>query len=233
MTQSRSGAQQQPAEEVNASLGEVLSLEFHSNETTVAEFSPDGRTILTAGLDGRAVLWPSQRIPPAIRVSNPNLTYQVRAGQVPSGPLRIDANAVLCQPGTMDLDGATIELKLDGTETLFGKLAIDTSDGVFSMDARTLYYHPANKAPVPIGALSDGTEFRLTLSRLSQHAAVEELIRHFVFEENGQLDTQTNLFCDVVIGIVDREGRTGNCHPERVRISRIVESTDKKVGQEL
>ncbi|MDX1927076.1 MAG: protein kinase [Pirellulaceae bacterium] len=227
MKESRAGAQHQPGES-NASLGEVLSLEYHSSETTVAEFSPDGRTILTAGVDGKAVLWPSERIPPAIRVSSPNLTYKIIDGQLPTGLMRIDANAVLCQPGTLDMDGAMIELSLESTDPSFCKLALDTSDGRFSIDGSTLLYHPANSQAVAIGALSAGAELRFNFSNLAKHAAVEELIRHVAIQDLGVLLKQPNLSCDVVVRIVDREGRSGNYHPERVRVNRIVENSDKE-----
>jgi WD40 repeat protein len=219
MTQSSSDTHPRDARESNESLGEVLSLEFHASETTVAEFSPDGRTILTAGVDGKAVLWPSERIPPAIRVSNPNLTYQIQDGQI-----RIDANAVLCQPGTMDLNGAKVEIKLEGGEGNCGQLTVDTSDGLFSIKDQELFYHPANRQPVAIATTNDGTELRFLLSSLATHTSVEELIRHVAFQGNEQSGESTDESCDVVISIVDREGRSGNYHPERVRISRMVKS---------
>lgn len=218
MTQSSANAQAADTVEINESLGEVLSLEFHASEATVAEFSPDGRTILTAGVDGKAVLWPSERIPPAIRVSNPNLTYQDLDGLI-----RIDAKAVLCQPGTMDLDGATVEVKLEGADNDFGKLSIDNNDGMFSVKDQGLFYHPAGKQPIAIGTISEGPELRFTLSSMATHTSIEDLLRHISFEGNGSSAGLTES-CSVVISIVDRAGRSGNFHPERVRISRLATS---------
>ena len=221
MTQSSSNTPQPESGEINASLGEVLSLEYHSTETTVAEFSPDGRTILSAGVDGKAVLWPSERVPPSIRISNPNLTYQSQEGLK-----RIDPTAVLYQPGTLDLDGATIDLKLDGTGATFGRLAVDTSDGRFSVDGGLLILHSPTKPSVAIGTIGkpEGTQVRIALSSLATHASAEELIRHFAFQGVGQSDTDLALSSDVVIEILDREGRSGNHQPERIRISRIIDS---------
>ncbi len=218
MTQSKSNVAHPEAGEINASLGEVLSLEYHSTETTVAEFSPDGRTILTAGMDGKAVLWPSERIPPSIRISNPNLTYQNKEGLK-----RLDPMAVLCQPGTLDLDGATLDLKFEGDGATFGKLAIDTSDGMYSIGGAKLSYHPAAKLSLLIGTIveSEGRQARISLTRLATHASVEELIRHFAFRADGQADLELAPSCDVVIEILDREGRSGNWQPEQIRISPI------------
>ena len=218
MTQSRSNSLELDAGEINASLGEVLSLEYHSSETTVAEFSPDGRTILTAGVDGKAVLWPSERIPPSIRISNPNLTYHSKEGLK-----RIDPMAVLCQPGTLDLNGATLDLKIEGDGATFGNLAIDFSDRKFSIEGTTLSYHPVGNPAVAIGTIdkSEGRQVRISLSRLATHESVEEWIRHFAFQGDGQSDLQPALSCDVVIEILDREGRSGNYQPERIRINHI------------
>ncbi len=222
MTQSRPSNEQRNEEKNDLSLGVVLSLEYHASEATVAEFSPDGRTILTAGIDGEAVLWPSERIPPAIRLSNPNLTISRRDDQK-----RIDANAVLCQPGTLDLDGATMELKFEEDGTAFGELVVDTSDGRFSIQDRTLFYQPATQRPIAIGIAGEGPVLRFAFNRLATHAAAEELIQHLAFRASEQVETDASSACDVIIGIVDREGRSGNYHPERVRISRLIESNQK------
>lgn len=221
LTQSRSKTKQLDSGESNSSLGEVLSLEYHSSETTVAEFSPDGRTILTAGVDDIAVLWPSERVPPSIHINNPNQTYQNQEGLK-----RIDAMAVLHQSGTLDLDGATINFRLEGSEETFGELAIDTRDKIFSVDGGMLIYHSATQVPVTIGTVSGsvGTQIRATFSRFATHVSVEELIRHFAFQGDGRTKADSVSFVDVTIEILDREGRSGNCQPEKVRITRMEES---------
>ncbi len=202
------------------SLGEVLSLEFHSSETTVAEFSPDGRTIFTAGVDGKGVLWPSERIPPSIRISNPNLTYQQE-----DGIKRIDPMAVLCQPGTLDLDGASIVLKFENQDRTLGKLIVDQSDGMFSVEGGKVFYHSSVKPSFVIGAYSetDGIQMQISLTHLATHTATEQLIRHLAFQSVKQLGAEPNVPSDVVIQILDRNGNSGNWQAERVRISYAME----------
>ncbi|MEQ1825483.1 MAG: protein kinase [Pirellula sp.] len=202
--------------ESSASLGEVLSLEFHSSEASVAEFSPDGRTILTAGMDGKAVLWPSERIAPSIRISNPNLTYQEKEGVKP-----IDPMAILCQPGTLDLDGATIEMKLETEGRANGKLVIDQVDGIFSADGETIFYHSTKKTPLAIGSFKefDGVGMQITLSSTATHTSAEQLIRHLAYQVTEQSTSATSNPCDVIIQINDHKGNSGNSQPERVRIS--------------
>ena len=207
------------ASEIDASLGEVLSLEFHSSETTVAEFSPDGRMILTAGVDGKAVLWPSEHIPPSIRIINPHITYHKE-----DGLKRIDPIAVLCQPGTLDLDGASIDLKFENDGPALGKLIVDTSDGMFSVEGGRVIYHSAKKPSFAIGAYSEteGTRIQISLLSTATHTSVEQLIRHFAYYQGDrQLGTELALPSDVVIQILDRNGNSGNWQPERIRISHM------------
>ena len=202
--------------ERNESLGELLSLEFHSTEVSVAAFSPDGRNIMTAGVDGKGVLWPTERIPPSIRISNPNITYQLG-----DGANRIDPMAVLCQPGTLDLDGAKIELTVESENRPFGKLLLDSSDGMFSIERGSVVYHSADKPACAIGAYSeiDGNRIQISISKLATHTSVEQLIRHFAFQSDEKLGATPPQPFEVTIQILDRDGKSGNWHPEKIRIS--------------
>jgi hypothetical protein len=206
--------------ESNASLGAVLSLEYHSSETTAAEFSPDGRTVMTASFDGKAVLWPSERISPSIRINNPNVTYKSE-----EGIKRIDPKAVLCQPGTFDLDGATIELKFESEGPANGRLMLDQSDGMFAIEGANLFYHAPKESPAIIGNINEvgGSRIQISLSKSANHFSVEQLIRHFAYLGDDLRGNELPLPDDVAIRIQDRNGGSGNAQPERVRISRIVE----------
>lgn len=204
--------------ENNASLGEVLSLEYHLSETTAAEFSPDGRTILTAGVDGDAVLWGSERIPPSIRISNSNLTFREEGSR-----MRIDPNAVLCQPGTLDLVGATLVMEFDSEANALGKLFLDSSDGMFSNDGQNVFYHSTKETAIGIGKCSEitGRRIQILFSELATHTIVEQLIRHFGFQADMPLakdSTQADAF---TMELLDRQGKSGNWQPERVRINYV------------
>jgi WD40 repeat protein len=43
---------------------ELLTLRYHDQAVTSVAFSPDGRSIVSASLDGTAVLWPTADVPP-------------------------------------------------------------------------------------------------------------------------------------------------------------------------
>jgi WD40 repeat protein len=43
---------------------ELLTLRYHDQAVTSVAFSPDGRAVLTASLDGTAVLWPTDAAQP-------------------------------------------------------------------------------------------------------------------------------------------------------------------------
>ena len=219
--QSKANVSAEDPTERNESLGELLSLEFHSNEATVAAFSPDGRTILTAGVDGKGVLWPTERIPPSIRVSNPNITYQYG-----DGIKRIDPMAVLCQPGTLDLDGARIDLHFSQEKQSLGRLLLDKTDGLFSVEGGKLVYHSAQRPGFAIGEYSEreGTQIQISISNSATHTAVEQLIRHFAFELNENLGTEPTVPIEVVVQILDRNGKSGNSQSEQVRISLLEKS---------
>ena len=206
------------AEESGADLGEVLLLEFHANETTVAEFSPDGRSILTAGVDGKAVLWPSERVPLSLRISNPNITYQPN-----DGPKRIDPLAVLCQPGSLDLDGAKLEVKFASDEGNSKRLLIDQSDGMFEIQGSKLHYRPTKNTRIEIGSYEElaGSGMQITFSKTAEHAGAEQLVRHIAYQSESQTQSEMDVKSQVIIQVRNQYGHSGNAEPESILIRHL------------
>ena len=58
VTEDVAAAEDEPAKDSDAGRKEILTLAGHSREVTSVAFSPgDGRYILTASVDGKAILW--------------------------------------------------------------------------------------------------------------------------------------------------------------------------------
>jgi WD40 repeat protein len=218
LAQTAENASEAAAEESGADLGEVLLLEFHSSEATVAEFSPDGRSILTAGVDGKAVLWPSERVPLSLRISNPNITYQPN-----DGPKRIDPLAVLCQPGSLDLDGAKLEVKFANDEGNTKRLLIDPSDGMFEIQGSKLHYRPTKNTQIEIGSYEAlaGSGMQITFNKTAGHAGAEQLVRHIAYQSESQTQSEMDVKSQVIIQVRNQYGHSGNAEPESILISHL------------
>lgn len=218
IAQSKENSSELATEESGADLGEVLLLESHSRETTVAEFSPDGRSILTASVDGKAVLWPSERVPLSLRISNPNITYQPN-----DGPKRIDPLAVLCQPGSLDLDGAKLDVKFVMEEGDSKRLLIDQSDGMFEIQGRKLHYHPTKNTQIEIGSYEEwvGVGLQIIFSKSATHAGAEQLVRHIAYQSESQAQAELDVKIKVILQVMNQHGLSGNAEPESILISHL------------
>jgi len=218
IAQSAENSSDTATEESGADLGEVLLLEFHSRETTVAGFSPDGRSILTASVDGKAVLWPSERVPLSLRMSNPNITYQ------PSdGPKRIDPLAVLCQPGSLDLDGAKLDVKFAKDEGNSKRLLVDQSDGMFEIQGSQLHYHPTKDTRIEMGSYEEwvGVGMQITFSKSATHAGAQQVVRHIAYQSESQTQADLDVKSKVIIQVMNQHGLSGNAVPESIIISHL------------
>jgi WD40 repeat protein len=87
----------------------LLTLEEHTRQVTSVAFSPNGLDVLTAGLDGQAILWPAVPIGPSISFTDNTIDYTI--GTEDKRPLV--PGAVLNVPTPMDFTAAvlTVELK--------------------------------------------------------------------------------------------------------------------------
>lgn len=205
------------SEAMGADLGEVLSLEVHTREATIAEFSVDGRSILTAGMDGQIVLWPSERVPPSLRVSNPNVSYKLG-----STVKRLDPMMVLSHPGTEDLLHATLHVQLESPAAEIERVSIDVSDTVFQIVDSRLIYLPGTKSEKDIGRIeldSKNLGFTVQFNNNVTHESATKLLRRISFTSDAT-EQPTELAPRIVmIELADRLGNKGNSHSESITVN--------------
>ncbi len=160
-------------------FSEILSLDYHMSEATVAEFSPDGRSVLTAGQDGFAVVWPAERVTAALRLSSPGINYLLE-----SGPTRLDVMASLSLPGAHDLRGGYLKVKLETSVGVQEKLAIDQGEGELSIEGETLIYHANSQTASRVGVIRvlEPDALQIAFSDEVVHAQVRAVVRHITYE---------------------------------------------------
>lgn len=204
-------------ESMGADLGEVLSLEMHIREASVAEFSIDGRSILTAGMDGKIVIWPSERVPPSLRISNPNITYKPGSSQQ-----RLDRSLILAHPGTLDLNHATLKVRVTGPTITNEKLSVDVSDQLFAIADSRVIYQPNTNSATDIGSidtsLADGT-MTIQFNDKVTHQSAEKLLRRLCYAAESLEQAAEQEPRIVQLELTDRQGFSGNSHPETITIN--------------
>lgn len=89
-------------------LREVLSLPGHNDGVVAVSFSPDGRMVLTAGRDGRVIVWPAVYLPPRVHFSAPETVLSGDPNQ-----WWLDAKADLTAPHSRTLAGGRLLVQLD------------------------------------------------------------------------------------------------------------------------
>ena len=210
---------------------ETISLEFRSSETIAAAFSPDGFNLMTAGLDGFAVVWPAERVLPAVRLSAPSITYEIG-----KAPIAIDPAAVLSQPGTFDLAGMKLTISAMDSFDQDESLILDESDGRFSVKNDMVWFHADAEKSVAIGSLKAASDDEIVLEfnndatrKVAQllwlefnneatHNVAQLLLRHIVYAKKRMDPQAESLERTLVIELVNREGKSGNAVPESLSI---------------
>ena len=170
---------------------------------------------MTAGLDGFAVVWPAERVLPAVRLSAPSITYEIG-----KAPIAIDPAAVLSQPGTFDLAG--MKLTISATDTLDDNesLTLDESDGRFSVKNDMVWFHADAEKSVAIGSLkaASNDEIELEFNNDATHNVAQLLLRHIVYAKKRMDPQAESSERTLVIELVNRECKSGNAVPESLSI---------------
>ncbi|MCC6511709.1 MAG: protein kinase [Pirellulaceae bacterium] len=232
-------ASDSPTVAVESEAGEIMSLNYHTGATTSAEFSPRGQDVLTAGADGLAVIWPAERVPPALRLSKPSLSYK------PSDPMLIDPMARISQPDTNDLKLAKFslrpakqiadtnaDLKTEDDDSQLENISLDMRDGMFSVARGKLYYHAPTDESIEVGEILQPTPNSLEISfgPSVTFTAAQQLIRHLAYQRHTKAaesaddaDTPSssanaNIQRSFELSLTDHLGRSANSQPETLII---------------
>ncbi len=198
---------------------EVYSLDFHAGEATVAEFAPDGRSILTAGLDGYAVVWPTEKVPPALRLSTTELNY--RTG---TGPARIDPWAVVSLPGTQALRGGKLTVTLVGEELDSKSLAaehigFDQRDGSIVLTDNAIVSRSDKKNDSVVGSMNRfPRSIVVDFGDEVTHDQIQKVIRLLTYEATQSQNDSLSGSSSVALTLTDKNGKSGNAQPESIEI---------------
>ncbi len=141
---------------IRTALGELVDLSFHTNETTCASFSKSGNEILSASLDGYAVVWPSLPIPPAVRFSRSFFAAEINI------PIFVDPNLIVSTPSAEDLDGCVVSFRLSPSQLVTERLSV-TPDSDLEVISNSLRVRNRDGDFVEIGEVSEG-EHELVIS---------------------------------------------------------------------
>jgi dipeptidyl aminopeptidase/acylaminoacyl peptidase len=202
------------------SLVEVLTFRRHTREVTTVRFSPDGRHVLTASRDGRAIVWPGENLAPAITLSGEALRYTRGMG-----PCGIDSRALLNCPSLPDFEAGQLEAWLaaetsDANATTRGtleeELAIgrNTDAGGISVEEHRILFASGGETN-DIGtwqSTEDGRRLTVVFNRQATMAAVQAVVRAITYEcRAADVEGTVSVFHCL---LTDSQGRTGNASAE-------------------
>ena len=166
---------------------DILKLDAHDDDVVSADFSSDGRAILTAGMDGRVHLWLSQDVTPALLLSLGVQNYMQSGATI-----AIDPMAMVRVPNTIDLAQCVVTCQLSGPVPmgLEGKEVLgleDTGNGIQISENRVLF--GPEGAQVLIGEVQEADSRRMVISMTedANSLALEALIRSCVYHADGEL----------------------------------------------
>ncbi|MDM4014755.1 protein kinase domain-containing protein [Roseiconus lacunae] len=172
-------------------ISELLALEEHRSVAAV-QFAPNGHDLLSAGSEGRTVIWEGKSIAPvAITTSTTQLAYQIN-----SPPATVDASILLTDPSRLLANAAlTLHIELDES------LAVPPSDFTerclldfplqsgmhFDERSGAITYQPTTDSPpLSIGFLeSDGRNGRgqvIRFANLGDSLAVQSILRSLKYQ---------------------------------------------------
>ncbi len=219
-----------PAEQTRANsssdLRELLTLEQHSSDVILVQFSPDGSEVLTAGKEGRAIVWPACKVNIALRLSAPSIDYPIGTGQI-----ILDSQAILYETNARDCQGAVLRIREmpESTETASAPLpddfkdsiSLDTRDGTFEQQGEQVVVK-ATGSKVATIKLLPSKELEIRFDENITHQVTQQLIRHLQYEASSEepeaAATHSRIF---QFELVNASGETGNATAEELIINLV------------
>lgn len=173
----------------SSEIGELLTLENHSADLVFVQFAPSGTEILTASKDGRAIVWPADRVPIALRLSRPAANHEIGTNKT-----ILDTLAIISQPIEQDLREATLRVSILAEETnlstsdlpadFHDEVAIDTSDGLFAWKDGVIQIAATNQVVANARQIGDG--FEIKFSSDVTHEQAQQVVQHLNYEATSQ-----------------------------------------------
>ncbi len=210
----------------SADLRELLTLEQHSSDVISVQFSPDGSEVLTAGMEGQAILWPACQVALALRLSTPSVDYPLGKGK-----LILDPQALIAQTSFKDISGAVLRITLlpEDTETaptelpkdFSDKISLDTSDEFFELAGEQVLLKASQQPVAEIKRLADGT-IEIKLAEWITHNVAQQLIRRLCYEANSkELDAAVKHTRTYQFELLNAAKESGNASPVELIINLI------------
>jgi hypothetical protein len=172
-------------------ITEIFTLRGHERGVTAVTFSPRGDSVLTAGRDGAAIVWPAVNTPPSVQgIGEPLEILQPENGA--AGAVPVAENAVVRDPDSPDFDGGTLIVQLASEEN-FGRLVFprparrgaNSSAKITLENGNVSYHRGGSKSAVIIGKLASGSSDRRIAIQFTARAdaeAVTACLRSIAFQ---------------------------------------------------
>lgn len=174
-------------------IKELLTLEEHRRGVTSLAISPDGQHVLTAGEEGRTIIWSGQAIAPvSLSPSRTQVAYQPNSGYV-----RLDRSITLMDPSRLaDFTNAEIHVAVDGASNNAENLTIlqDHSGTGERIEIHTdsegqkcvqFFASPAS-GPVTVGRLMHNAgptaDLKIKLNHSANPFAVQTILRCLAYQ---------------------------------------------------
>ncbi|MFT7630949.1 MAG: WD40 repeat protein/serine/threonine protein kinase [Mariniblastus sp.] len=204
---------------------EIMTLSRQNEELVSAQFSNQGRDIVTTSRDGKATIWRGSGIPAAIGLSKRYVD------QLPLQEEVLDAEALVLCPDQCDFENAVLVIEVSKVETItanrtdddlqskprpgenihFGRLGLlpqlgmNSDPGSIRREDSDLYYLPSNGgAREKIGLIRNaGPKMEIEFTNYANVDRVEQLIRAITFCYDANLTDNVNVSRQISFHFMD------------------------------